>query len=403
MITRTIDLYKNAYTGLSRETWWLSLVMLINRSGTMVVPFLGLYLTDPSMGYSIGQSGIVMGLFGLGAVIGAYISGKLTDKIGFYPIQLFTLIVGGLLFFALGQMKTYPLICLFTFLLSFVNEAFRPANSTAIAFYSKEENRTRSYALNRLAINIGWAIGSALAGFVASYNYELLFWIDGATNIIAAVIMWLVLHPDWKGRASKNKTDIDLDLNHPINKDRIYLWFILFTFIFASCFFQVFTNLPIYFRNELSFSERFIGMLNASNGIIIAIVEMILVFKLEGRRRSTFYITRGVMLCGLAYLILSIFHGNWWLAIIMITTLTFGEILAMPFMNTFWISRSNALNRGQYAAYYTIAWASAQSLGPLIASQVVEVSSFNLLWWLMGGFCLVSGAGFAWLHRKVSK
>ena len=134
MITRTIDLYKSAYTGLSKETWWLSVVMLINRSGTMVVPFLGLYLTDPSMGYSIGQSGIVMGLFGLGAVNGAYISGKLTDKIGFYPIQLFTLIVGGLLFFALGQMKTYPMICLFTFLLSFVNEAFRPANSTAIAF-----------------------------------------------------------------------------------------------------------------------------------------------------------------------------------------------------------------------------------------------------------------------------
>jgi len=403
MITRTIDLYKSAYTGLSKETWWLSVVMLINRSGTMVVPFLGLYLTDPSMGYSIGQSGIVMGLFGLGAVNGAYISGKLTDKIGFYPIQLFTLIVGGLLFFALGQMKTYPMICLFTFLLSFVNEAFRPANSTAIAFYSKEENRTRSYALNRLAINIGWAIGSALAGFVASFNYELLFWIDGTTNIVAAVLMWIVLHPDWKGRTAKSKTDVDLDLNHSINKDRIYLWFILFTFIFAACFFQVFTNLPIYFRNELHFSEQYIGMLNASNGIIIACVEMVLIFKLEGRRSSTFYITRGVMMCGFAYLLLSIFHGNWWLAILMIVTLTFGEILAMPFMNTFWISRSNALNRGQYAAYYTIAWASAQSLGPLIASQVVEASSFNLLWWLMGGFCLVSSAGFAWLHRKVFK
>src|ERR1700741_992964 len=107
MFERTIALYRNAYTGLSPQTWWLSLVMLINRSGTMVVPFLGLYLTDKSMGYSIGQSGVVMGLFGLGAVIGAYISGKLTDKIRFYPIQLFTLIIGGLLFFALGQMKKY--------------------------------------------------------------------------------------------------------------------------------------------------------------------------------------------------------------------------------------------------------------------------------------------------------
>ncbi|MBK8141693.1 MAG: hypothetical protein IPK57_12325 [Chitinophagaceae bacterium] len=75
----------------------------------------------------------------------------------------------------LGQMKTYPLICTFTYLLSFVNEAFRPANSTAIAFYSKTENRTRSYALNRLAINIGWAVGSGLGGFLADMSYELLF------------------------------------------------------------------------------------------------------------------------------------------------------------------------------------------------------------------------------------
>src|SRR6185295_554778 len=155
MITATAQTYRNAYSGLSRSTWLLSLVMLINRSGTMVVPFMTLYLTSPGMGYNVGQAGIVYGLFGLGAFSGAFFGGRLTDKIGFYPVQLITLTGGGILFIVLGQMHSYTLICLFTFLVSFVNEAFRPANSTAIAFYSKEENRTRSYALNRLAINIG--------------------------------------------------------------------------------------------------------------------------------------------------------------------------------------------------------------------------------------------------------
>ncbi|MEO5563379.1 MAG: MFS transporter, partial [Chitinophagaceae bacterium] len=190
MIRAAAQTYRNAYSGLSRSTWLLSLIMLINRSGTMVVPFMTLYLTSDKMGYSIGQAGIVFGLFGAGAFCGAWLGGRLTDKIGFYPVQMITLIGGGLLFIALGQMKTYPLICLFTFLVSFVNEAFRPANSTAIAFYSKEENRTRSYALNRLAINIGWAVGSAIGGFLAHINYELLFWVDGFTNIAAALLMW---------------------------------------------------------------------------------------------------------------------------------------------------------------------------------------------------------------------
>ena len=162
MISRTQQLYRKAYQGLTPETWWLSLVMLVNRSGTMVVPFLTIYLTRPAMGYSIARAGTVMGLFGLGAVIGAYISGKLIDRIGYYPIQIFTLTGGGLLFILLGQMKTYPAICGVTFLLSLVNEAFRPANSAAIASYSKPENRTRSYAMNRLAMNLGWAFGNAM-------------------------------------------------------------------------------------------------------------------------------------------------------------------------------------------------------------------------------------------------
>ena len=155
MIRYTAEIYRNAYSGLSRNTWLLSFIMLINRSGTMVIPFMTLYLTSPSMGYSVGQAGIVFGLFGLGSFCGAYFGGRLTDKIGYYPVQLFTLTGGGLLFMLLGQMKSYGWICFVTYILSFVNEAFRPANSTAIAFYSKEENRTRSYSLNRLAINLG--------------------------------------------------------------------------------------------------------------------------------------------------------------------------------------------------------------------------------------------------------
>jgi len=195
MITRTVSLYKTSFTGLSSQTWLLSFIMLINRSGTMVVPFMTLYLTGKTMNRTLAEAGTVMGLFGLGSVIGAYFGGKFSDKIGFFKIQFFTLIFGGILFIVLGQIKSYSLICLFTFLLSTVNEAFRPANSSAIAFYSKPENRTRSYSLNRLAINLGWAVGASLGGLIASYNYELLFWVDGFTNILAAVLLFFFLRP----------------------------------------------------------------------------------------------------------------------------------------------------------------------------------------------------------------
>src|ERR1700753_732338 len=133
MAGKTLSLYRNAYSGLSPATWWLSFVMLINRSGTMVLPFMTIYLTSPSVGYSIGHAGIVMGLFGLGAVAGGYLGGKLTDSIGFYRVQMMALLGGGLLFIVLGQMHSFTGICVFSFLVSMVNESFRPANSTAIA------------------------------------------------------------------------------------------------------------------------------------------------------------------------------------------------------------------------------------------------------------------------------
>ena len=236
MFYSTARTYRNAYSGLSRSTWLLSLVMLINRTGTMVVPFMTLYLTT-SMGYSVGKAGLVFGLFGAGAFSGAWLGGRMTDRFGFYPVQLITLTGGGILFILLGQMNSFGMICLFTFAVSFVNEAFRPANSTAIAFYSKEENRTRSYALNRLAINLGWAVGVFAGGIIADYNYELLFWVDGATNLSAAAIMWLFLRPvNYKPeRKAVQKTK-----HVSAYKDKRYLLFIVVTMLFPACFFQVF-------------------------------------------------------------------------------------------------------------------------------------------------------------------
>lgn len=396
MITATAKTYRNAYSGLSRSTWLLSLVMLINRSGTMVIPFMTIYLT--STGYSIGQAGIVFGLFGAGAFSGAYFGGRLTDKIGFYPVQLITLTGGGILFMVLGQMHSYSLICIFTFLVSFVNEAFRPANSTAIAFYSKEENRTRSYALNRLAINIGWAVGSGTGGLIADVSYELLFWIDGITNLFAALLMWWFLKPvDYK--PSKRPGDGTVHVVQSAYTDKTYLWFVTITMLFASCFFQIFTNVPVYFKNDLHFSKPYIGMLMSINGVIIALVEMVLVYKLEGKRRSTVYIIFGVALTGLAFLMLNLPGMGASLAFAMILLITFGEIFSMPFMNTYWISRTQPSNRGQYAGLYTMAWSAAQCLGPLLGAQVAEHAGFNVLWWIVGGLALFTSFSYWRLHK----
>ncbi len=399
MLSSTISLYKNSYGGLSKSTWLLSLIMLINRSGTMVVPFMTIYLTM-EMGVGIGKAGFVMSLFGAGAIIGALIGGKITDKTGHYYVQLFTLLGGGVMFIVLGQMKSYTAICITTFFLSMINEAFRPANAVAIAHYSSTENRTRSYSLNRLAINLGWAFGSALGGIIASYRYELLFWVDGLTNIVAAGLLYFVFSPSKNNLTVKAKPAIVVKTNSAY-KDHTYLFFICITTVFGICFFQIFTTLPVFYKTELHLSESFIGFNMAVNGILIALFEMVIVFKLEGRRPAVHYMGIGVFLVGISYLMLNLpIENTMVLALSSVFFVTIGEISSMPFMNAYWIARTNPENRGQYAALYTVAWSSAQAVGPFFGSQLAEHFGYNILWWTVGVMCVLLMGAYWWLQRR---
>ena len=399
MFTKTVSLYKNAYGGLSRSTWWLALVMLINRSGTMVVPFMTMYMTQ-HIGVTISKAGFVMSLFGAGAVVGALIGGKLTDKLGYYYIQITTLVGGGIMFIVLGQMHSYSAICISTFLLAFVNEAFRPANSVAVAYYSKEENRTRSYSLNRLAINLGWAVGGGVGGIIASYNYQLLFWVDGLTNLCGAVLLYFVLAPS-RNEATEVKIKQEKIVAKTAYQDSNYMIFIFLLFLFAMCFFQLFTTIPVFYKEQFHLSVFFIGMIMTMNGLIISLFEMITVFKLEGKRPLLHFISLGVVLIGIAYLMLnSPVIDKWALAIIIMLLFTFGEILSMPFMNSYFISRTMPHNRGQYAALYTVAWASAQAVGPFIGGLIAENYGYNILWFAVGGVCMVIALLYRLLHKK---
>ena len=400
MITSTITLYKNAYNGLTKRIWLLSLVMLINRSGTMVLPFMTLYCKK--IGYTTQQAGWVVALYGLGAIIGAFLGGKISDNFGFYYTQFLSLFCGGILFIALGQMNTYASICICTFFLSMVNESFRPANATSIAFYSTAENRTQSFSLVRLAINLGWGIGAALGGFLASINYHLLFWVDGITNISAALFLVTLLPKVTLAQQQQNKKQ-QAEKNNFASpyKDRIFLIFIGFKILFAFCFFQLFTTVPLFFKEGLYLDEFWIGVIMSMNGVMIAVFEMVLVFKLEGKYPYLKLMIYGSVIMALSFFILNIPLSNGFIIAVASTLMvTIAEMIAMPFMNTWYISRSNESNRGQYAALYTMAWSTAQVLGSSTGALIAFALGFTNLWWVIGSMSLMAAFGYYTLLKK---
>lgn len=357
-----------------------------------------LYLTE-RLGYSISQAATVFAIFGLGAVCGGFIGGLAANRFGFYRVQLVTLACGGVLFMLLGQMRSYPLICVFTFILSVVNESFRPANSLAIAHYSKEENRTRSYSLNRLAINLGWALGGSIGGFLAAHNYSLLFIVDGFTNIGAAILLRIFLAPAKQVKYASRQNAVKAPW-YEVYKDLRYMAFAIFVLLYALAFFQLFSTLPVYYRKVLQLSEEVIGATMAGNGILIALFEMVIVFRLEGKRTPLQYIPIGTFMVAASFIIFNLMTGGIAVAVLSTLIVTFGEILSMPFMNTYWLSRTNDSNRGQYAGMYTVAWAGAQVLGPYYGGKIADWAGFTRLWWLIGIIAIISATGFWLLHLK---
>ena len=94
---RILKIYIDSFKGLSAESWMLAVVMLINRAGSMVLPFLGVYMTD-HLGFGLETAGLVLSCFGIGSVLGSWLGGWVTDKIGEFKVQSFSLIVSVPLF-----------------------------------------------------------------------------------------------------------------------------------------------------------------------------------------------------------------------------------------------------------------------------------------------------------------
>ncbi len=370
---------------MSKEIWWLALVTLINRAGTMVIPFLSLYFNE-NLGFSLENIGMLMTSFGIGSLMGSWLGGKLTDTYGYYRVMYLSLIVSGFLFISFQFLEDFWNLALGVFLLMTVAEVFRPASFVAINAYSKPENRTRSVTLIRLAINLGFSIGPALGGlFILYIGYTGLFWADGCTCIIAGILILLILNP------KKINIQKPFNVKNPRSayKDIPYLVFIGSMILLSFAFVQYFSTVPIYYSEAYQLSEYQIGLLLAMNGIFIFLFEMPLIKYIEYRKiPQVTLILLGLLLIALSFLIFNLFA---WTGILVVAMLfmTWGEMIAFPFSNAFAMARSQTGNPGEYMALYSISFSISHIFAHNMGMRSVASFGYEFTWYVMVVACLL--------------
>ncbi|SFN87451.1 Predicted arabinose efflux permease, MFS family [Bizionia echini] len=390
--------YINTFRGLSPEIWWLALITLINRAGTMVIPFLSLYLTT-DLKLSFAQVGWVMSAFGLGSVCGSWLGGKLTDKIGYYKVMVRSLLSTGILFVALQFLHTFASICIGIFLVMLVADMFRPAMFVALSAYSKTENKTRSVTLIRLAINLGFSAGPALGGIIiTTLSYAGLFWVDGITCILATILMVNVLNP------KKAKTQDSIINNNPQSayKDKAFWIFLAAMTMFGIVFLQYFSTMPLYYKKIHNLTELEIGIILGLNGAFIFLLEMPLIKWLENTRYSKpALMVFGAILVGISFIILNVTP---WIGILLFGMLfmTIGEMITFPFSNAFAMERAKRGNQGEYMALYSIAFSIAHIFGHNAGMQMADTLGFENTWYIMTLLSVIC-MGLLWLLMRYLK
>ena len=400
MLQRAFNKYIDNFRGFSREIWILTLITFINRAGTMVLPFLSKYLRE-DLDFSYNQVKWILISFGLGSIVGSWLGGKLSDKIGFYKIMIFSLLTSGIAFFGLQFVTSFEGLLVAMFLIMVVADMFRPAMFVSLGAYAKPENRTRALTLVRLAINLGFAAGPALGGLlIMTVGYKGLFWVDGATCILAILIFWIKVKEKKKSKYTDKEHPGEI-LTNSVFKDRPFWIFLGATLITGILFFQLFTTIPLYHKEQFNLSELQTGLLLTLNGVLIFFLEMPIVSYIERHKINKLkVITLGCLAMAISMYLLLV---NYWagILIIMMLFMTFGEMFVFPFSNSFAMSRAPKGHEGRYMAIFTMSYSTAHILSAEAGMDMIRLFSYQNNWFFMGTLGIIGVLLFIWTMKLV--
>ncbi len=366
--------------GLPRDLWVLSAATLINRLGTMVIPFLVLYLTR-ELGFTPARAGLALGVYGVGSIIVAPISGRLCDRIGALPIIRASLIGSGLMLLFFPLVRTFPAVIALTLAWALFNEGGRPATLTLIADLVPDEQRKPAYALMRLAINLGMSVGPAAAGFIAVYSFRSIFVVNAFTSLAAGVFLIVVpLSAVAHARSSHAVTE-EGEIPAPrrmLFADRRLMVFLFANFLVSAVFFQHDGALPLFLVQVLNLSPAFYGTLFTVNTLMIVFLEVPL-NAATAHWPHKWGLSLGAALFAAGSGLFGFATGP---AIILvgIVVWTFGEMMLFPQASAYVAEIAPAHRRGAYMGAYSMAFSIAFAIGPWAGTAVFARFGAGILW-----------------------
>jgi MFS family permease len=413
---------RESVSGLPREFWWLWTSTLVNRLGAFVATFMVLYLTL-DRGYSASYAGLVASLYGLGGVVASLGGGVMADRLGRRPTMLAAQCSTAAAVALLGFMQDPVAIAAVAFCVGMASNASRPAVQAMMADIVRPEDRVRAFSLNYWAINLGFAVSSAAAGFVAQYSYRAGFLGEATMTLLCAVVVFMRVPEskpgsgqadgaagrdarggperslkegaDRRRRATSAPERVSLGT---VLRDRRFMSVVGLSFLVALIFQQGMVGLPVAMGKE-GFSSSDFGLVIAANGFLIVALQ-IPATRLIQRRDPRRLLILSSLLAGYGFGLM-VFAGSLGMYILMVCVWTLAEIVNAPTQTGLVVSLSPVQGRGRYQGMYAMSWSVASLVAPLMSGTVLDRFGANWLWTACAVLGTAAALGYWLLMREL--
>jgi MFS family permease len=363
----------------------------INRLGSMIVPFLTLVL-NREFHLTETETGLLVGAYGAGTIVAMLAGGHLTDRLGRRRTLLVSLVGSGILAVAMGLSPSIRVFAPLLIAFAFLADLYRPASSAIVADLLPSADRAVGYAAIRMAINLGFGLGVAIGGLLADLSWRLLFWADGATTLLFALLVYLQVPETQAETPAATATPA----GHPL-RDRVFVLLLLSTFIYCVAFVADFIVLPLTVTKSAGYPAYVFGAVVSVNGFIIAAFELTAVDWLRRFRRLR-VAALGVLLTTIGLGIMGLFL-HWSCFLVAIVLITVGEIFALPQQQAFLTDWAPPEMRGRYIGLGSAAWGLGSAVAPVLLLPLHARLSEPVFWGLLGLLILPSCALLLHLDR----
>jgi MFS family permease len=388
-----------SWSGLPGPVGAVATCHFVSRAGGFAQTFLVLYLTQERR-LSPATAGAVAAAVGAGTIGSLLIGGWLSDRIGRRHTMMAGFSGTALALIALGSADTTPAIWASAVGVGLVSELYRPAGSATVADLPCPRDRIRAFGLLFWAANLGFSVSTVAGGVLARHGYGLLFWLNAAASVAAALIVWRRV-PDIRPPAPTARGRALLPV---LLGDRLMIALSLIFVVHFSLYSQAFSTLPLVMASD-GLSAAAYGTVLAGNGIAILAIQPLAVRVLADRDRYT-VLSVSMLLVGLGFGLGAVVDsGAGYAGSVLVWTV--GEVgVAVMFGATF-ADLAPADLRGGYMGVAATTWAVGNVLGPLLGTALLDRIGPTLLWLgcALTGFTLFSAqlAAAPALHRRTGR